>query len=45
MEHIVDAWQLKKWEHYRDIKRLGRKTRIVDQSERNYGKYLIIFGV
>ena len=27
-EHIVDAWQLKKWEDYRDIKRLGRKTRI-----------------
>ncbi len=27
-EHIVDAWQLKRWEDYRDIKRLGRKTRI-----------------
>lgn len=27
-EHVVDAWQLKSWEDYRDIKRLGRKTRI-----------------
>ena len=27
-EHVVDAWQLKSWEHYRDVKRLGRKTRV-----------------
>lgn len=27
-EHVVDAWQLKSWEEYRDVKRLGRKTRI-----------------
>lgn len=27
-EHVVDAWQLKIWENYRDVKRLGRKTRI-----------------
>ena len=27
-EHVVDAWQLKSWEDYRDVKRLGRKTRI-----------------
>jgi hypothetical protein len=27
-EHVVDAWQLKSWGDYRDVKRLGRKTRI-----------------
>jgi len=25
---VVDAWQLKTWESYRDVTRLGRKTRI-----------------
>lgn len=25
---LVDAWQLKNWEAYRDVKRLGRKTRL-----------------
>jgi mRNA-degrading endonuclease RelE of RelBE toxin-antitoxin system len=25
---LVDAWQLKSWEAYRDVKRLGRKTRL-----------------
>ncbi|HAT48958.1 MAG: UvrD-helicase domain-containing protein [Nitrospirae bacterium] len=25
---VVDAWQLKSWEDYRDVQRLGRKTRI-----------------
>ncbi|WP_137173019.1 3'-5' exonuclease [Massilia sp. HP4] len=25
---LVDAWQLKSWDDYRDIKRLGRKTRL-----------------
>ena len=25
---IVDAWQLRSWEDYRDVPRLGRKTRI-----------------
>ncbi len=25
---IVDAWQLDSWEAYRDVKRLGRKTRL-----------------
>lgn len=25
---LVDAWQLKDWESYRDVKRLGRKTRL-----------------
>ena len=27
-EELVDAWQLQSWESYRDIKRLGRKTRL-----------------
>jgi len=27
-EHVVDAWQLETWESYRDVKRLGRKTRL-----------------
>jgi len=27
-EQVVDAWQLETWESYRDIVRLGRKTRL-----------------
>lgn len=27
-EQIVDAWQLESWEQYRDVSRLGRKTRL-----------------
>jgi superfamily I DNA/RNA helicase/mRNA-degrading endonuclease RelE of RelBE toxin-antitoxin system len=27
-EEVVDAWQLESWEEYRDIRRLGRKTRL-----------------
>lgn len=30
-EEVVDAWQLRTWEDYRDIKRLGRKTRLPEQ--------------
>ena len=26
-EQVVDAWQLESWEAYRDVGRLGRKTR------------------
>lgn len=29
-EQVVDAWQLQCWEDYRDIRRLGRKTRLPD---------------
>lgn len=29
-EQVVDAWQLQCWEDYRDVKRLGRKTRLPD---------------
>jgi len=28
---IVDAWQLKTWDEYRDVKRLGRKTRLSEK--------------
>ena len=27
-ENVVDAWQLYSWEAYRDVRRLGRKTRL-----------------
>ena len=27
-EQVVDAWQLEAWESYRDVARLGRKTRL-----------------
>jgi len=30
-EQIVDAWQLESWEAYRDVARLGRKTRLPEQ--------------
>lgn len=29
-EQVVDAWQLNSWEEYRDVARLGRKTRLVE---------------
>jgi mRNA-degrading endonuclease RelE of RelBE toxin-antitoxin system len=29
-EHVVDAWQLESWEAYRDVVRLGRKTRLIE---------------
>lgn len=30
-EEVVDAWQLETWEAYRDVRRLGRKTRLPEQ--------------
>jgi superfamily I DNA/RNA helicase/mRNA-degrading endonuclease RelE of RelBE toxin-antitoxin system len=33
-EQIVDAWQLETWEAYRDVSRLGRKTRLKEQQRR-----------
>jgi UvrD/REP helicase N-terminal domain/UvrD-like helicase C-terminal domain len=30
-EHVVDAWQLNSWEAYRDVARLGRKTRLPEK--------------
>jgi len=31
---VVDAWQLKSWEEYRDVTRLGRKTRLTEAMRR-----------
>jgi superfamily I DNA/RNA helicase/mRNA-degrading endonuclease RelE of RelBE toxin-antitoxin system len=36
---IVDAWQLDSWEAYRDVKRLGRKTRLAEKQR------LILWGI
>ena len=33
-DHVVDAWQLQDWEAYRDVARLGRKTRL-PEAQRN----------
>jgi mRNA-degrading endonuclease RelE of RelBE toxin-antitoxin system len=30
-EDVVDAWQLETWEAYRDVRRLGRKTRLPEE--------------
>ncbi len=30
-EQIVDTWHVQTWEDYRDVKRLGRKTRLPEQ--------------
>ena len=29
-EDVVDAWQLETWEQYRDVRRLGRRTRLAE---------------
>ena len=33
-EQVVDAWGLKNWEEYRDVARLGRRTRLPEQQRR-----------
>jgi mRNA-degrading endonuclease RelE of RelBE toxin-antitoxin system len=33
-EEIVDAWQLQSWDSYRDVARLGRKTRLSEAQRR-----------
>lgn len=33
-DEVVDAWQLDTWEAYRDVRRLGRKTRLSEQQRR-----------
>lgn len=33
-EQVVDAWQLTNWEAYRDVARLGRKTRLPEPQRR-----------
>ncbi len=37
-ENVVDAWQLNRWEAYRDVRRLGRKPRQpIEQRSRLWG--------
>lgn len=33
-EDVVDAWQLESWDDYRDVLRLGRKTRLPEKQRR-----------
>jgi superfamily I DNA/RNA helicase len=33
-DQVVDAWQVKTWEAYRDVPRLGRKTRLTENQRR-----------
>jgi len=33
-EQVVDAWQLSTWEQYRDVPRLGRKTRLPEAARK-----------
>lgn len=33
-DEVVDAWQLDTWEKYRDVVRLGRKTRLPEQQRK-----------
>jgi superfamily I DNA/RNA helicase len=33
-EQVVDAWRLGAWEEYRDVRRLGRKTRLPEAQRR-----------
>ena len=33
-DQVVDAWQLASWEEYRDVSRLGRKTRLPESQRR-----------
>jgi len=33
-EDVVDAWQLDSWETYRDVARLGRKTRLAESQRK-----------
>src|SRR5207245_170811 len=42
---VVDAWQLATWEDYRDVARLGRKTRIGGKQARFFGRFSSAFGL
>jgi superfamily I DNA/RNA helicase len=42
-KEVVDAWQLTTWEAYRDVPRLGRKTRISgNQRERLWSIFVVL---
>lgn len=34
-EQVVDAWQLESWEAYRDVPRLGRKTKLAESQRQS----------
>jgi mRNA-degrading endonuclease RelE of RelBE toxin-antitoxin system len=34
-EQVVDAWQLSSWEEYRDVPRVGRRTRLSDAQRKS----------
>ncbi|MDD2599331.1 MAG: 3'-5' exonuclease [Kiritimatiellae bacterium] len=34
--NVVDAWQLRTWEEYRDVKRLGRRTRLAETQRQHF---------
>jgi hypothetical protein len=36
---VVDAWQLRQWEEYRNVARLGRKTRTAARSVKSCGRF------
>ncbi len=33
-QQVVDGWQLDSWEEYRDVNRLGRKTRLREEQRK-----------
>ena len=39
-QQVVDAWQLRNWDDYRDVKRLGRKTRLPESKRFSSVVYL-----
>jgi hypothetical protein len=44
-EQVVDAWQLENWEAYRDVARLGRKTRLPEtQREKLWSVFELVRG-
>ena len=43
-EHVVDAWHLKSWENYRDVKSLAEKLALAGRNVKNFGAFLIMFG-
>ncbi len=40
--HVVDAWQLTTWESYRDVERLGRRTRLPEKQRQQIWSVLEI---
>lgn len=38
---VVDAWQLQTWDEYRDVKRLGRRTRLGDRQREQFWRIAV----